>query len=64
MLSGQARRRPDPGARLTGLHETNARRGYLPAGALRQIAAELGVPLSQMCSAVTFSAAFSFLDRY
>ena len=34
MLPGQACRQPDPGAVFTGLHETYARRGYLPASAL------------------------------
>ena len=60
MLPSQAYRQPDPGAVLTALHEITAQHGYLPADALRQAAAELGVPLSQMFSAATFYAAFSF----
>jgi NADH:ubiquinone oxidoreductase subunit E len=60
MLPSQAYRQPDPGAVLTALHEINAQHGYLPADALRQAAAELGMPLSQMFSAATFYAAFSF----
>jgi len=60
MLPSQAYRRPDPGAVLTALHGITAQHGYLPADALRQAAAELGVPLSQMFSAATFYAAFSF----
>lgn len=60
MLPSQAYRQPEPGAVLTTLHEINAQHGYLPAGALRQAAAELGMPLSQMFSAATFYAAFSF----
>jgi NADH-quinone oxidoreductase subunit E len=60
MLPSQAYRQPDPGAVLAALHEITARHGYLPADALRQAAAELGVSLSQMFSAATFYAAFSF----
>ena len=60
MLPSQAYRRPDPGAVLTALHGITAQHGYLPADALRQAAAELSVPLSQMFSAATFYAAFSF----
>ena len=60
MLPSQAYRRPDPGAVLASLHEINAQHGYLPADALRAAAAELGIPLSQMVSAATFYAAFSF----
>ena len=61
MLPSQAYRRPDPGAVLTALHEITAQHGYLPADALRQAATELGMPLSQMFSAATFYAAFSFM---
>jgi NADH-quinone oxidoreductase subunit E len=60
MLPSQAYRRPDPGAVLASLHEIDAQHGYLPADALRAAAAELGIPLSQMVSAATFYAAFSF----
>ncbi len=60
MLPSQAYRRPDPGAVLAALHEINSRHGYLPADALRDVAAELGVPLGQVFSAATFYAAFSF----
>ncbi len=60
MLPSQAYRRPDPGAVLAALHEITAKHGYLPATALRAAADELGVPLSQIYSAATFYAAFSF----
>lgn len=60
MLPSEAYRRPDPGAVLAALHEITAQHGYLPADALRAAAAELGMPLSQMFSAATFYAAFSF----
>jgi NADH-quinone oxidoreductase subunit E len=60
MLPSQAYRQADPGAVLAALHEINARHGYLPADALRASAGELGIPLSQMFSAATFYAAFSF----
>ncbi len=60
MLPSQAYRRPDPGAVLAALHEITAHHGYLPVDALRDAAAELGMPLSQMFSAATFYAAFSF----
>jgi NADH:ubiquinone oxidoreductase subunit E len=60
MLPSQAYCQPDPGAVLTALHEIASQHGYLPADALRQAAAELGVPLSQMFSAATFYATFSF----
>ena len=45
---------------LAALHEISARHGYLPGDEVRKAAAELGVPLSQMYSAATFYAAFSF----
>ena len=48
MLPSQAYRRPDPGAVLAALHEITTQHGYLPADALRDAAAELGMPLSQM----------------
>jgi NADH:ubiquinone oxidoreductase subunit E len=60
MLPSQAYRQPDPGAVLAALHEITARHGYLPADAVRTAAAELSVPLSQMFSAASFYAAFSF----
>lgn len=60
MLPSQAYRRPEPGAVLAALHEITAKHGYLPSDALRAAADELGVPLSQVYSAATFYAAFSF----
>ena len=45
---------------LAALHDITSRHGYLPAEEVRQAAAELGVPLSQIFSAATFYAAFSF----
>lgn len=60
MLPSEHYRQPDPGAVLAALHEITGRDGYLTEGALRAAATELGVPLSQMFSAATFYAAFSF----
>lgn len=60
MLPSASYRQPDPGAVLAALHKITARHGYLAEDALRAAAAELGVPLSQMFSAATFYAAFSF----
>jgi NADH-quinone oxidoreductase subunit E len=60
MLPSEQYRQPDAGAMLGALHEISARFGYLPADEVRKAAAELGVPLSQMFSAATFYAAFSF----
>lgn len=60
MLPSQAYRQPDAGAVLAALHQITARHGYLPADAIRAAAAELGVPLSQMVSAASFYAAFTF----
>jgi NADH:ubiquinone oxidoreductase subunit E len=60
MLPSQAYRQPDPGAVLAALHEITAKHGYLPADAVAASAAELGVPLSQMVSAASFYAAFTF----
>ena len=60
MLPSQHYRQPDVGAVLAALHDITARRGYLPDDEVRQAAAELGVPLSQVFSAATFYAAFSF----
>lgn len=60
MLPSENYRQPDPGAVLGALHDISARFGYLPEEAVRNAAAELGVPLSQMYSAATFYAAFAF----
>ncbi|MBC7249745.1 MAG: NAD(P)H-dependent oxidoreductase subunit E [Anaerolineae bacterium] len=54
---------PAGGALLTRLHAINAEHGYLPEEELRRAAEELGVPLSQVYSAATFYAAFSFQPR-
>jgi NADH-quinone oxidoreductase subunit E len=54
---------PAEGALLAGLHAINAEHGYLPEGELRRVAAELGVPLSQVYSAASFYASFSFVPR-
>ena len=56
----EAYRQPAPGAVLAALHAITAQHGYLPVGALTGAAAELGIPLSQLFSAATFYAAFSF----
>jgi NADH-quinone oxidoreductase subunit E/NADP-reducing hydrogenase subunit HndA len=60
MLPSQQYRQPDAGVVLAALHEITARRGYLPEDDIRQVAGELGVPLSQVFSAATFYAGFSF----
>lgn len=60
MLPADRYRQPDAGAVLAALHEINQRHGYLPAEQVRLAASELGVPLSQIFSAATFYAIFSF----
>ncbi len=60
MLPSQAYQIPEPGAVLAALHEITAQHGYLPVEAVRAAASELGVPLSQMVSAASFYAAFTF----
>jgi len=60
MLPSQQYRKPQAGAVLAALHEITARHGYLPGDEVRRAAQELGVPLSQMFSAATFYAAFTF----
>jgi NADH-quinone oxidoreductase subunit E len=54
---------PPAGALLARLHTVNAEQGYLPEAELRRAAEELGVPLSQLYSAASFYAAFSFQPR-
>ena len=54
---------PAGGALLARLHAINAEHGYLPEEELRRAADELGVPLSQVYSAASFYAAFSFEPR-
>jgi NADH:ubiquinone oxidoreductase subunit E len=60
MLPSQQYRQPEAGAVLAALHQVNTRCGYLPVDEVRQVATELGVPLSQVFSTATFYAAFSF----
>jgi NADH:ubiquinone oxidoreductase subunit E len=60
MLPSQQYRQPDAGAVLTALHEISLRCGYLPEDEVRKMAGNLGVPLSQVFSAATFYAIFSF----
>jgi len=60
MLPSQHYRQPQVGVVLTALHDISAHFGYLPEDEVRQAARELGVPLSQMFSAATFYAAFTF----
>ncbi len=60
MLPSQQYRQPDAGVVLAALHEIAERRGYLPEDDIRQVAGDLGVPLSQVFSAATFYATFSF----
>jgi NADH:ubiquinone oxidoreductase subunit E len=54
---------PPAGALLARLHGINSTHGYLPEHELRTAADELGVPLSQLYSAASFYAAFSFQPR-
>ena len=54
---------PAGGALLARLHAINAEHGYLPEEDLRRAADDLGVPLSQVYSAASFYAAFSFKPR-
>ena len=54
---------PPGGALLAKLHEINAEHGYIPEDALRDAAADLGVPLSRLYSAASFYSAFSFKPR-
>lgn len=54
---------PAGGALLAKLHAINAQYGYLPEEQLRRASEELSVPLSQLYSAATFYAAFSFKPR-
>ncbi|MGD2077664.1 MAG: NAD(P)H-dependent oxidoreductase subunit E [Chloroflexota bacterium] len=60
MIPAERYRQPKAGAVLAALHEINAQHGYLPGDEVRRAAAELGIPLSQIFSAATFYAAFSF----
>ena len=54
---------PAGGALLARLHAIKTEHGYLPEEALRRAAEELSVPLSQVYSAASFYAAFSFEPR-
>ena len=54
---------PAGGALLARLHAINVEHGYLPEAELRLAADELGVPTSQVYSAVSFYAAFSLEPR-
>jgi NADH-quinone oxidoreductase subunit E len=60
MLPSQHNHQPEAGAVLTALHDISAHFGYLPQDEVRRAAGELGMPLSQMFSAATFYAAFTF----
>jgi NADH:ubiquinone oxidoreductase subunit E len=60
MIPADNYRQPEAGAVLAALHDITDRHGYLPAEEVRRAAAELGIPLSQIFSAATFYAAFSF----
>jgi NADH-quinone oxidoreductase subunit E len=60
MLPAQQYQTPRAGAVLAALHELNLEYGYLPEAELRKSAQELGIPLSQMFSAASFYASFSF----
>jgi NADH-quinone oxidoreductase subunit E len=54
---------PPAGVVLATLHGINSAHGYLPEGALRAAADELGVPLSQLYSTASFYSAFGFEPR-
>lgn len=60
MLPAERYQQPPAGAVLAALHEITVRHGYLPADEIRQAAADLHIPLSQIFSAATFYTAFSF----
>lgn len=60
MLPAQKYQTPRPGAILAALQEVSQEFGYLPEAVLRDKAAELGVPFSQLYSAASFYASFSF----
>lgn len=60
MLPSQRYHQPESGGVLAALHKVNAACGYLPEAELRQVASDLGVPLSQVFSAAAFYAIFSF----
>jgi NADH:ubiquinone oxidoreductase subunit E len=60
MLPAQQYRQPSAGSVLAALHQISTDYGYLPEEQLRRAAAEIGVPLSQMLSAASFYATFSF----
>ena len=60
MIPSEQYRQPEAGAVLAALHGITTRHGYLPGDEVRQAAVELGIPLSQIFSAATFYATFSF----
>lgn len=60
MIPAERYRQPQAGAVLAALHDITAQHGYLPANEVRRAAAGLGIPLSQIFSAATFYATFSF----
>jgi NADH:ubiquinone oxidoreductase subunit E len=60
MLPSEQYRPTEAGAVLAALHGITLQHGYLPADEVRKAAADLNVPLSQIYSAATFYATFSF----
>lgn len=60
MLPSERYRKPQAGAVLNALHDITTLHGYLPQDQLIQAAADLALPLSQLYSAATFYASFSF----
>ena len=60
MLPSERYRKPQAGAVLNTLHDITTLHGYLPQDQLQQAAADLALPLSQLYSAATFYASFSF----
>jgi NADH:ubiquinone oxidoreductase subunit E len=60
MIPAEQYRQPGAGAVLAALHDINTRHGYLPGEEVRRAAVDLGIPLSQIFSAATFYATFSF----
>jgi NADP-reducing hydrogenase subunit HndA len=60
MLPSERYKKPQAGAVLNALHEITTLHGYLPQDQLIQAASDLAIPLSQLYSAATFYASFSF----
>ncbi len=53
----------DPGMLIPMLQDLQAVHGYLPAGELRSLAGELGIPLTRVYGVATFYASFLLTPR-